>query len=74
VSATIGEQAVPLKTLSSNQLERLAEGARFVPLRWHGVPDEHVPVGLPAGLYAHPQLDAPGIAVVAQELLKGSQL
>lgn len=35
----------------------------------HGVPDEHVPVGPPAALYAHYRLDAAGIATVAKELL-----
>jgi transketolase len=40
-----------------------------VPLRRHGVPDEHVPVGPPAALYAHYRLDAAGIAQVARELL-----
>jgi len=40
-----------------------------VPFRKHGVPDEFVPVGPPAALYAHYRLDAPGIAAVARELL-----
>jgi transketolase len=40
-----------------------------VPFRKHGVPDEFVPVGPPAALYAHYRLDAAGIAVVARELL-----
>lgn len=46
------------------------EGAR-TRFRKHGVPDEHVPVGPPAALYAHYQLDAPGIADVARQLLDG---
>jgi transketolase len=37
--------------------------------RKHGVPDEHVPVGPPAALYAHYRLDAPGIEAVAKEML-----
>lgn len=41
-------------------------GVRFVK---HGIPDEHVPVGPPAALYAHYRLDSPGIATVAKELL-----
>lgn len=44
-------------------------GIRDVRFRRHGVPDEHVPVGPPAALYAHYRLDAPGIAAVAAELL-----
>lgn len=35
----------------------------------HGVPDEHVPIGPPAALYAHYQLDGPGIAEVAGKVL-----
>ncbi|MGP4014318.1 transketolase family protein [Saccharopolyspora sp. 5N708] len=49
--------------------EVLFEAGVRVAFRRHGVPDEHVPVGPPAGLYAHYRLDAPGIAAVAQELL-----
>lgn len=41
-------------------------GTRF---RKHGVPDEYVPVGPPAALYAHYKLDAGGIAGVARELV-----
>lgn len=59
--------------LGSAVAEVLADAGVSVPLRRHGVPDEHVPVGPPAALYAHYQLDAPGIAAVAQDLLKGSQ-
>lgn len=42
-------------------------GVRF---RRHGVPDEHVPIGPPAALYAHYRLDADGVAAVARELLR----
>ncbi|MEV7289890.1 transketolase C-terminal domain-containing protein [Streptomyces sp. NPDC093252] len=45
-------------------------GARAVPFRKHGVPDEYIPVGPPAALYATYRLDAPGIAEVAKELLR----
>ena len=48
-------------------LESGAGGVRF---RRHGIPDEHVPVGPPAALYAHYRLDADGVAAVAQELLR----
>jgi transketolase len=44
-------------------------GARAVPFYKHGVPDEYIPVGPPAALYAKYRLDAPGIAEVAKELL-----
>ncbi|RAI00805.1 transketolase [Acuticoccus sediminis] len=40
-----------------------------IPFKRHGVPDRFVEVGPPAALYAHYQLDAPGIAGVARELL-----
>lgn len=49
--------------------ECLADAGVAVPFRRHGVPDEHVPVGPPAALYAHYRLDGPGIAAVARELL-----
>lgn len=42
-------------------------GLRFKRL---GVPDEHVPLGPPAALYAHYRLDAAGIATEAMELMK----
>jgi transketolase len=44
----------------------LAGQVRF---RKHGVPDEYVPVGPPAALYAHYRLDAEGIASTAKEFL-----
>ncbi|WP_291797198.1 transketolase C-terminal domain-containing protein [Brevibacterium sp.] len=47
-------------------LELGIQGVRF---RKHGVPDEHVPVGPPAALYAHYRLDAAGIETIAKELL-----
>ncbi len=49
--------------------ECLYESGERVPFRRHGIPDEHVPVGPPAALYAHYRLDGPGIADVARELL-----
>lgn len=47
--------------------------ARLLPTRFRklGVPDEHVPVGPPAGLYAHYRLDASGIENAAKEMLNG---
>jgi transketolase len=42
-------------------------GLRFKRL---GVPDEHVPLGPPAALYAHYRLDAAGIAHHARELMR----
>jgi transketolase len=36
----------------------------------HGIPDEFVPVGPPAALYAHYQLDAEGVADKARAFLK----
>ncbi|MEU6262848.1 transketolase family protein [Saccharopolyspora shandongensis] len=60
--------------LGSAVAEALFEAGARVPFRRHGVPDEHVPVGPPAGLYAHYRLDASGIAEVARELLQGSHL
>lgn len=53
--------------------ECLFEAGVQVPFRRHGVPDEHVPVGPPAGLYTHYRLDGPGIAAVARELLDTSK-
>jgi transketolase len=53
--------------LGSAVAEVLVDGDR-VPFRRHGVPDEFVPVGPPAALYAHYRLDAVGIAAVAREL------
>jgi transketolase len=41
-------------------------GCRF---KRHGVPAEYVPVGPPLALYAHYQLDGPGIAAMAKTLL-----
>jgi len=39
------------------------------PLLRHGIPDEFVPVGPPAALYAHYKLDAAGIAKKAKSFL-----
>lgn len=55
--------------LGSAVAECLADAGLAVPFRRHGVPDEHVPVGPPAALYAHYRLDGPGIADVARELI-----
>jgi transketolase len=59
--------------LGSAVAECLFEAGARVPFRRHGVPDEHVPVGPPAALYAHYRLDGPGIACVARELLDSSK-
>jgi transketolase len=40
-----------------------------VPFLRHGVHDEYVEIGPPAGLYAHYRLDAPGIAAIVEEFL-----
>jgi transketolase len=49
-------------------LEAGMAGVRF---KRHGVPNEFVPVGPPAALYAHYRLDTEGIAAVARTLLGG---
>lgn len=54
--------------LGSAVAEVLVDGPR-VPFRRHGVPDEFVPVGPPAALYAQYRLDAAGIAAVAREVV-----
>jgi len=43
-----------------------------VPFLRHGIPDEFVPVGPPAALYAHYKLDAAGIAKKAKSFLAAS--
>src|SRR6185295_522424 len=43
-----------------------------VPFLRHGIPDEFVPVGPPAALYAHYKLDATGIAKRAKAFLAAS--
>jgi transketolase len=64
------EEANRTNGLGTAVAEALLEGGygstRF---RRHGVPDEHVPIGPPAALYAHYELDAPGIAAAAMRLL-----
>jgi transketolase len=54
--------------LGSAVAEVLVDEPRL-PFRRHGVPDEYVPVGPPAALYAHYRLDAAGVASVAREFL-----
>ena len=44
-------------------------GEERVPFLRHGIPDEFVPVGPPAALYAHYKLDAAGIAKKAKAFL-----
>jgi transketolase len=55
--------------LGSAVAECIADEGFSTRFRRHGVPDEHVPVGPPAALYAHYRLDGAGIADVARELL-----
>lgn len=55
--------------LGSAVAEVLVEEDR-IPFMRHGVPDEFVPVGPPAALYAHYKLDADGIAKKVKALLK----
>ena len=40
----------------------------------HGIPDEFVPVGPPAALYAHYKLDVAGIVAVAREALTAGKV
>lgn len=54
--------------LGSAVAEVLVDEPR-VPFLRHGIPDEFVPVGPPAALYAHYKLDAPGIAGRARAVL-----
>ena len=44
-----------------------------IPFARHGVPDEFAPVGPPAALYAHYQLDGDGVASRARDLLKAGR-
>ena len=55
--------------LGSAVAEVLVECERL-PFRRHGIDDEFVLIGPPAGLYAHYRLDAPGVRDVALELLE----
>jgi transketolase len=55
--------------LGTSICEVLAEAGVSVPIRRHGIADEYVLVGPPAGLYAHYRLDGPGVAAVTRELL-----
>ena len=54
--------------LGSAVAEVLVEEER-VPFLRHGIPDQFVPVGPPAALYAHYKLDAAGIAKTARAFL-----
>jgi transketolase len=49
-------------------------GLSRVPFLRLGIPDEFVPVGPPAALYAHYGLDAPGICRSVSAFLKKSQV
>ena len=48
-------------------------GEERLPFLRHGIPDEFVPVGPPAALYEHYELDAPGIAGKALSLLSAAK-
>jgi transketolase len=50
--------------------EVIAEYGKPVGFRRHGVPDVHVVLGPPGALYAHYELDAPGVATHARNLLQ----
>jgi transketolase len=52
--------------------EVLAEAGVSIAFQRHGIRNEYVLVGPPAGLYAHYQLDASGIADVARRFLLGA--
>jgi len=56
--------------LGSAVAEVLVDCARL-PFARHGVPDEFVPIGPPAALYAHYRLDSDGITSRVLELLSG---
>lgn len=56
--------------LGSAVAETLMDAGAVTRFKRHGVPDEHVVLGPPAALYAHYELDAPGIAATARRFLK----
>ena len=58
--------------LGSAVAEVLADNRLAVKFKRHGVPNEYVPVGPPTSLYAHYQLDAPGITEVAEAFVNGA--
>lgn len=58
--------------LGSAVAEVLADHRLAVKFKRHGVPNEYVPVGPPLALYAHYQLDAPGITEVAEAFVNGA--
>jgi transketolase len=55
--------------LGSAVAETLADAGAGVAFRRHGVPDEHVVIGPPAGLYTRYRLDAAGVESVARDLI-----
>jgi transketolase len=67
------EEANVTGGLGSAVAECLLDAGLAPRFRRHGVPDQHVPVGPPAALYAHYRLDGAGIAAVARELLEGNR-
>jgi transketolase len=66
---TVEEHSV-IGGLGGAVAETLADAGFPAALYRHGVPDEYVPVGPPAALYAHYRLDGPGVAAVVHEFLE----
>jgi transketolase len=65
---TVEEHSV-IGGLGGAVAEVLADHAVAIPFLRHGVHDEYVLIGPPAGLYDHYRLDAPGVATVVGDLL-----
>lgn len=64
---TVEEHSV-IGGLGGAVAEVLADHRLAIPFRRHGVQDEYVLIGPPAGLYAHYQLDPSGIASVVEQV------
>jgi transketolase len=58
--------------LGSAVAKVLADNRLATKFKRHGVPNEYVPVGPPLALYAHYQLDAPGITEVADAFMNSA--
>ncbi len=67
---TVEEHNV-LGGLGSAVAEVLADEGKGIKLKRHGIYDEFALISPPAALYAHYQLDGPGIANVAEAFLRG---
>lgn len=68
VVITVEEHSI-MGGLGGAVAEALADLRVPVALKRHGINDEYVEIGPPAGLYAHYRLDAPGIANVVIDFL-----